>query len=323
MPLRRHDLTVRPDPAGLRLNRRTVTRPLDSADDDAVLLAKPRSNHAQAIDHLDHALDRADALGDLLGGVFQLLGIVAEQLDFDRLRHRGQITDQILHQLRGLDLQARHFGRDRTIYNPWHYVPVLTRKPGALRNGAPFHDWVLPAAMEKVRADKLREVKAGHDGTWVAHPGMVALATEVFDRIMPTPNQIDSGKQQDITITAADLLTPPDDSITEGGVRTNINVGIQYLAAWLRGSGAVPIHNLMEDAATAEISRAQLWQWLHNGAKLEDGRVLDQPLFDELFNDESAKLGPDYADAARLFKRTATETPLMDFLTLPGYEQLA
>ena len=178
-------------------------------------------------------------------------------------------------------------------------------------------------AFEQVRIDKEREAHNGHDGTWVAHPGMVALATEVFDRIMPAPNQIDSGKQQDITITAADLLTPPDDSITEGGVRTNINVGIQYLAAWLRGSGAVPIHNLMEDAATAEISRAQLWQWLHNGAKLEDGRALDQPLFDELFNDESAKLGPDYADAARLFKRTATETPLMDFLTLPGYEQLA
>ena len=179
------------------------------------------------------------------------------------------------------------------------------------------------AAFEQVRLDKEREANNGHDGTWVAHPGMVALATEVFDRIMPAPNQIDSDKQMDIRITADDLLTPPQGTPTEVGVRTNINVGIQYLAAWLRGSGAVPIHNLMEDAATAEISRAQLWQWLHNGAKLADGRTLDQPLFDELFQDEAAKLGPDYADAAGLFRRTATESPLMEFLTLPGYERLA
>ncbi|WP_135230810.1 malate synthase A [Deinococcus fonticola] len=177
-------------------------------------------------------------------------------------------------------------------------------------------------AFEQVRLDKEREARNGHDGTWVAHPGMVALATEVFDRLMPTPNQIGSGKQMDIHISAADLLTPPDDRVTEAGVRTNMDVGIQYLAAWLRGSGAVPIHNLMEDAATAEISRAQLWQWLHSGVQLEDGRTLEQPLFDELFRDEAAKLGPDYADAATLFKRTATETPLMDFLTLPGYQQL-
>ncbi|WP_339097492.1 malate synthase A [Deinococcus sp. VB142] len=179
------------------------------------------------------------------------------------------------------------------------------------------------AAFEQVRIDKEREANNGHDGTWVAHPGMVQLATEVFDRIMPTPNQIDSDKQKDFTLTAADLLTPPEGAPTEAGVRMNINVGIQYLAAWLRGSGAVPIHNLMEDAATAEISRAQLWQWLKQGVKLEDGRTLDQELFDGLYADEVQKLGADFADAADLFKQTATGDTLAEFLTLPGYERLA
>ncbi|PNY81887.1 malate synthase A [Deinococcus koreensis] len=178
-------------------------------------------------------------------------------------------------------------------------------------------------AFAQVRADKEREAQNGHDGTWVAHPGMVALATEVFDALMPTPNQIGSGKQMDLTITAADLLTPPDGAVSEAGVRTNISVGVQYLAAWLRGSGAVPIHNLMEDAATAEISRAQLWQWRRHGVTLEDGRPLSPELFDALYDDEVRQLGPDFAEAAALFRRTATESPLMDFLTLPGYAQLA
>ena len=179
------------------------------------------------------------------------------------------------------------------------------------------------AAFEQVRVDKEREATNGHDGTWVAHPGMVQLATEVFDRIMPQPNQIGSDKQKDFQLTATDLLTAPEGSVTEAGVRTNINVGIQYLAAWLRGSGAVPIHNLMEDAATAEISRAQLWQWLKQGVKLEDGRTLDQDLFDQLYTEETDKLGAEFADASALFKQTATGDTLVDFLTLPGYQQLA
>ncbi|WP_288481958.1 malate synthase A [uncultured Deinococcus sp.] len=178
-------------------------------------------------------------------------------------------------------------------------------------------------AFAQVRADKEREAENGHDGTWVAHPGMVALATEVFDRLMPDDNQIGSDKQREFTATAADLLTPPQGTVTEAGVRTNINVGIQYLAAWLRGSGAVPIHNLMEDAATAEISRAQLWQWLHHRAELEDGRTLTPELFGELYDDEVAKLGENFADAAALFHDVATRTPLADFLTLPGYARLA
>lgn len=178
-------------------------------------------------------------------------------------------------------------------------------------------------AFAQVRADKEREAHSGHDGTWVAHPGMVELATEVFDRLMPTPNQIDSGKQMDVQITAADLLTPPEGRVTEGGVRTNISVGIQYLAAWLQGRGAVPIHNLMEDAATAEISRAQLWQWLHHGVQLEDGRTLTPELLESLFAQELEGLGPDFAHAGALFRDVATRSPLADFLTLPAYEQLA
>ncbi|CAM4068617.1 malate synthase A [Deinococcus marmoris] len=178
-------------------------------------------------------------------------------------------------------------------------------------------------AFSQVRADKEREATNGHDGTWVAHPGMVGLATEVFDRIMPTPNQIGSGKQMDFKVTAADLLVPPEGTISEEGVRMNINVGIQYLAAWLRGSGAVPIHNLMEDAATAEISRAQLWQWRKQGVQLEDGRTLSHELFDELYADEAGKLSGDFAEATKLFREMSVRTPLADFLTLPGYEQLA
>jgi len=178
-------------------------------------------------------------------------------------------------------------------------------------------------AFAQVRADKEREVRNGHDGTWVAHPGMVALATEIFDAGMPALNQIASGKQADFQVAAQELLTPPHETVTEGGVRTNINVGVQYLAAWLRGSGAVPIHNLMEDAATAEISRAQLWQWLHHGVSLEDGRALTPELMDTLFAEELEKLGGDFAQAGPLFKQVATQTPMVEFLTLPGYAALA
>src|SRR5207247_3538548 len=128
-------------------------------------------------------------------------------------------------------------------------------------------------AFAKVRADKEREARDGHDGTWVAHPGMVQLATEAFDRLMPPSNQIER-RRDDVEVTAKDLLDfNPSSPITEKGLRTNVSVGVQYLEAWLRGSGAVPIFNLMEDAATAEISRAQVWQWIrHAEGKLEDSR---------------------------------------------------
>ena len=176
-------------------------------------------------------------------------------------------------------------------------------------------------AFEQVRKDKEREAGNGHDGTWVAHPGLVPVARDVFDRLMPTPNQIH--RRPGYEVSAQDLLTPPDAPITEKGLRTNIDVGIQYLAAWLRGSGAVPIHNLMEDAATAEISRAQIWQWLRHRVRLDDGREVTRELVDRLFEEVLGDLGRDaFGHAARLFKEVATREPLVEFLTLPGYEEL-
>src|SRR2546425_10425441 len=132
-------------------------------------------------------------------------------------------------------------------------------------------------ALDKVRQDKLREVKAGHDGTWVAHPGLVPIAKAIFDEYMKTPNQIHV-KREEVSVSAKDLLAVPTGEITEAGLRLNINVGLQYLEAWLRGNGCVPIYNLMEDAATAEISRAQVWQWVRHKARLADGRVIGKEL---------------------------------------------
>src|SRR5262249_29457380 len=144
-------------------------------------------------------------------------------------------------------------------------------------------------AMDKVRADKLREAGDGHDGTWVAHPGLVAIAKEVFDKEMPGPHQI-ARQRQDVSVTASDLLKVPEGTITEAGLRQNINVGIGYLEAWLRGLGCVPLYHLMEDAATAEISRAQIWQWIRHGAKLADGRPVERGLCHQMMKEELAKL---------------------------------
>ena len=129
-------------------------------------------------------------------------------------------------------------------------------------------------AIEEVRADKEREASDGHDGTWVAHPGLVGIAKEAFDRYMLQPNQIDR-KLEDVQITSSELLAVPQGQITEAGVRQNIRVGIGYLESWLRGIGCVPLFNLMEHAATAEISRAQLWQWIHHKAHLDNGRIVN------------------------------------------------
>jgi malate synthase len=184
-------------------------------------------------------------------------------------------------------------------------------------------------AMEKVAADKRREVGDGHDGTWVAHPGLVAITKEIFDREMPQPNQI-ARKRQDVHFTAADLLAVPQGTITEGGLRQNVNVGIGYIEAWLRGIGCVPLYNLMEDAATAEICRAQLWQWIRHGAPLDDGRTIDAPLCHKVLVEELDKLrggsGDDaarsrrYEDAARLFLELIEAPSFPDFLTLPAYD---
>lgn len=191
------------------------------------------------------------------------------------------------------------------------------------------------AAFDKVRADKKREAQQGHDGTWVAHPDLVPVAMEVFDAEMPKANQVLTQRQFP-NITEASLLTPHTGDVTEAGIRTNISVGIEYTAAWLRGRGAVPIHNLMEDAATAEISRSQLWQWLTHGTsfiKADGGtEVFTADAFDRLLNDELGKiksaLGDEayvdgrYPDATKVFVQTATGELLADFLTLPAYEVL-
>ena len=181
------------------------------------------------------------------------------------------------------------------------------------------------AAMEKVRADKEREAGDGHDGTWVAHPGLIAIAKEVFDREMPEPNQI-ARKRQDVHVAASDLLAVPEGTITEAGLRQNLNVGIGYIEAWLHGAGCVPLYNLMEDAATAEISRAQLWQWIRHRASLEDGRPIDTALCRILLDDELEKLreaaidGGRYDGAARLFRELIEAPAFREFLTVPAYE---
>lgn len=191
------------------------------------------------------------------------------------------------------------------------------------------------AAFDKVRADKKREAQQGHDGTWVAHPDLVPVAMEVFDAEMPEANQVLSQRQFP-PITEESLLTPHTGDVTEAGIRTNISVGIEYTAAWLRGKGAVPIHNLMEDAATAEISRSQLWQWLTHGTeyKKEDGStdVFTAAAFDALLHDELGKIktaiGDNayvdgrYPEATDVFVQTATGETLADFLTLPAYDVL-
>nr|WP_263323750.1 malate synthase A [Neobacillus sp. Marseille-Q6967] len=188
-------------------------------------------------------------------------------------------------------------------------------------------------AFAKVRADKEREARDGHDGTWVAHPGLVPVAMEVFDREMPVANQIHTTKQQKITVTASDLLEVPGGTITEEGVRTNINVGIQYVASWLTGRGAAPIHNLMEDAATAEISRAQVWQWIrHPKGVLTDGRKVTNEMYEQFKVEELEKIKLEigkqafengrYTEAVELFDRLILNDEFAEFLTLPGYNLL-
>ena len=188
-------------------------------------------------------------------------------------------------------------------------------------------------ALTQVRADKEREASDGHDGTWVAHPGLVPVAKEVFDRLMPGPNQIDK-QLPDYNPTAADLLAIPTGTITEAGLKQNIAVGLGYVEAWLRGIGCVPLFNLMEDAATAEISRAQLWQWAHHGAKLSDGANAGRPittaLCDEYIDAELARAKETvpppryqaYEHAAFLIRELIKSPKFQDFLTVPAYARI-
>jgi malate synthase len=184
------------------------------------------------------------------------------------------------------------------------------------------------AALARVLADKEREAGDGHDGTWVAHPGLVPVALQAFDKHMPTANQI-SKQRDDVNVVAKDLLSVPTGTITEDGLRGNIRVGVQYLEAWLAGNGCVPLYNLMEDAATAEISRAQIWQWLAHNAELADGRKITTQLYDEILPQEMARIEKEvgsarfasgnYARAAKLFSEMSKAKEFAEFLTLPAY----
>ena len=186
-------------------------------------------------------------------------------------------------------------------------------------------------ALEKVRQDKVREVTAGHDGTWVAHPGLVHLAREVFDAHMPGPNQI-ARRRDDVRVATADLVAVPEGTITFAGLRHNVDVGLQYLEAWLSGNGCVPIYNLMEDAATAEISRSQVWQWVRHGARLDDGRTVTRELVRAVTHDELQalrdRLGPERIErgrfglAAELLLEMMTSDQYAEWLTTVAYQYL-
>jgi malate synthase len=188
------------------------------------------------------------------------------------------------------------------------------------------------AAMERVRADKLREAHAGHDGTWIAHPGLAAIAMQAFNGVMHGPNQLDVLRAE-VHVTAADLLRVPNGTITEAGIRLNIRVGVQYLEAWLGGNGCVPLYNLMEDAATAEICRAQLWQWLRHGERTAEGKIITPERFHQLLGEELERIHLEvgsartqsgvFPTATRLFAGMVTGDTFDDFMTLPAYELLS
>ncbi len=187
-------------------------------------------------------------------------------------------------------------------------------------------------AFAKVRADKEREAKDGHDGTWVAHPGLVPVAKEIFDACMSQANQILETPREDVVVTAEDLIQVPSGAITENGLRHNLKVGIQYVESWLRGEGCVPLYNLMEDAATAEISRSQVWQWLHHRATLADGRTITKELYGQMLKEEinaiREEIGDDifnngrFSEAVRLFDEMVRADEFQEFLTLPAYNYI-
>ncbi len=186
-------------------------------------------------------------------------------------------------------------------------------------------------AMARVREDKVREARAGHDGTWIAHPAMASVARNAFDSILTTPNQLGM-QRNEVRVLPGDLLQVPTGAITETGLRGCIRVGVQYLEAWLRGNGCVPLYNLMEDAATAEICRAQLWQWIHHEARTDDGHPITVARFDQTLTDELGRIhdevgtsrlaGGVFPTAARLFAEMIKSDRFEEFLTLPAYEHL-
>jgi malate synthase len=235
------------------------------------------------------------------------------------LPDRGQVT-MTTHFMRSyskLAIKTCHKRNVHAMGGMSAYIPVKT-DPEANEN-----------AIAQVRADKEREAGDGHDGTWVAHPGLVPVAMEVFDRLMPQPHQI-AKKLPDFQATAADLLAVPEGQITEAGLRQNVAISMAYLESWLRGTGCVPLFNLMEDAATAEISRAQLWQWAHHGVSLSDGRVVNRGFVGALLAQEcrrqAANLDPprkrSWEEVATLIWQSIMPSSFVEFITQPAYVRL-
>ena len=246
-----------------------------------------------------------------LGGLFALAATPFQELSRGFYKSTGGVLF-VVETLEFLRRGGRIGGAQALLGTVLNIKPLLAMREGQIE------------ALEKVRADKLREVKAGHDGTWVAHPGLVPIAMEVFDAGMPQPNQIATAMPA-ATITAKDLLTVPGGPVTEKGLRQNLNVGILYLEAWLRGNGCVPLYNLMEDAATAEISRTQVWQWLRHRAALDDGRRVDEPLVRALLASEMEAVraeigaarfeGGRFADAVRLVSEMMRQYERVDLFS--------
>jgi malate synthase len=301
--------------------------------------------HAQAALGVPRGTIKATVLIETLPAAFEMDEILFELKDhsvglncgrwdyiFSAIKTRREDPGFVMPD-RGQVTMEAHFLRS---YSQWLIKTCHRRRAHAMGGMAaqiPIKDdpEANARALDKVRADKLREVREGHDGTWVAHPALVDVAKRVFDEHMPGPNQLDR-MREDVHVTADDLVQPPSGTRTEAGLRHNIRVGIQYVEAWLEGQGAVPIYNLMEDAATAEISRTQIWQWLRHGATLDDGRAVTRPLVEQLVAEEflrvSAEVGQSrfdrgrFDDARALFVRVATSEQLEDFLTIPAYEVL-
>ncbi len=242
-------------------------------------------------------------------------------LDGYVLPDRGQVTMAVpfMASYSKLVIQTCHKRRVHAMGGMSAFIPIKNNE--AANN----------AAVDKVKQDKLREVTNGHDGTWVAHPGLVGVAMDIFNEHMKTPNNYAVTREGEV-YTQTDLLTAPEGTITEAGLRMNINVGILYIESWLRGVGAAAIHNLMEDAATAEISRTQVWQWIKNGSKLDDGRTVTYELFKELlpseletvkgYVGEAAYDTPTMKRAISLFDELVQQGDYKEFLTLPAYEEI-
>ena len=300
--------------------------------------------HAQAALGLPRGTIRATVLIETITGAFE-----AEEILHELREHAAGLNcgrwDYMFSMVKKFRNHREYLFPDRTLITMtvpfmraycFHVIQVCHRH-GAyaiggmaaqipIRNNAAAN----AEALAKVRADKEREADDGHDGTWVAHPGLVATAIEAFKR-MPGPNQINR-LREDVKVVEADLLTPLHGPITEKGVRWNIHVGIRYLEAWLGGSGCEPIRNLMEDLATSEISRAQLWQWLRFGAALEDGRKITVELYSGFLKEELAAIRGEYGagrydgghfpEAVELFMRMVQKTEFDEFLSLPAYELL-